>query len=155
VFLQVLVWRQDMWWGGHDILRSNIGRTFYQRLDVRASVVDVWRSLVHFLCFDGGWSTAPGWWDINHQLLDLLTITRVVYSWLPVQDPYSIVVESSITSRWLLFVIHYACSHDAEVLAAEDVWDDRLSHCWCWVSVICAIVILYITWYPCFVHYIV
>jgi len=123
VYLRVPMWRQDTRWGGYDILRSNTGRTFYQRLDVRASVVDVRRSIVQFLCFVGGCSTAPGWWDVNRQSLDLLTMTRIVYSMLPVQDPYSVVAESSVTSRWLVFVIHYiyACSRDAETLAAEDV----------------------------------
>jgi len=52
--------------------------------NVRASVVDVWRLLVQFLCFVGGRSTAPGWWYVNRQLLDC-----VVYLRLPLQDPYS------------------------------------------------------------------
>jgi len=90
VFLQVLIWRQDTRWRGYDILRSNTGRTFYQRLDVRASVVDVWWSLVQFLCFVGGCSTVPGWWDINCQLLDLLMMTHVVYPRPSVREPYSV-----------------------------------------------------------------
>jgi len=123
-----------MRWVGYGILRSNTGRTFYQRLDVRASVVDVWWSIVQFLCFVGGCSTALGWLDVNHQLLDLLTTTRVVYSTLPVRDPYSVILESSVTSRWLLFMIHYACSCDAKAL---DIQDNRLSRYWRWVSVSC------------------
>jgi len=60
------MWRQDTRWGGYDrIPRSNTGRTFYQRLDVRASVVDLWCLLVQFLCLVGGSFTAPGWWDVN------------------------------------------------------------------------------------------
>jgi len=88
--MQVLIWRQDMRWDGYDVLRSNTGRTFYQRLDVHASVVGVWWSLVQFFCFVGDCSTAPGWWDINRVSLDFLTMTRVVYSRPPARDSYSV-----------------------------------------------------------------
>jgi len=84
---------------GYDIQGSNTGTTFYQCLDIPALVVDIWWSLVQFLCLVGSCSTAPGWWDINPQSLDLLVMTRVVYSRPPVRDPYSVIGESSVTSH--------------------------------------------------------
>jgi len=130
VFLQVPVWRQDTRWGADDILTSNTGRTFYQRLHVRASVVDVWWSLVQFLCLVGGCSTAKGWWDVNRQSLNLLTM------YWPVQSTRGRQFETHTRQcgvvRHQSFTSVRDCSRDAEALATEDVRNDRLSRCWRW-----------------------
>jgi len=154
MFLQVLMWSKIRGKVAtiYDILRSNISRTFYQRLDIRPSVVDVWQSLVHFLCFIGSCSTAQGL--VGHQPPVVRPLDGDRCSLLENTNTRPI-AESSVTNRWLLFLIHYACSCDAKLLAAEDIRDDRLNHYWRWTSVLRVIVISYTAWYPCFVYYIV